>query len=148
MTKRFTFTLTRSRDQHVTFTIPAQSEAEAEGLVAAACERGGEDPLQNLGDDVVVTNPWHDGDVDGPVDYDSDGEAVAPGQWRVRSPDGIWIDEAIYPTRELARAARDEWVKRYALQGYYATSFGEQIPIEQVADRCAFVRGWRGRRTS
>lgn len=60
--------------------------------------------------------------------------------WDALSPDGISIDcEDTYPTVEAAKAAIDQWVQRYAEQGYYSTVRRERIPLDEIAGRCRIV---------
>ena len=61
-------------------------------------------------------------------------------KYDVLRPDNyaISLDE-VWDTPEEAENALNEWVQRYARQGYYRTAYNEQIPLNELPGRCRIV---------
>jgi hypothetical protein len=64
---KFSFDLSRTLVQSASLTIEARTEHEAEEIVADILERG-DDPVAVLG------GQWSEGEVEGSIDYDFNGE--------------------------------------------------------------------------
>jgi hypothetical protein len=45
----------------------------------------------------------------------------------------------VYPTRNAAREAAEEFALRFAWQGFYSTARWERIPVGEIAGRCHIV---------
>jgi hypothetical protein len=57
----------------------------------------------------------------------------------VISPDGFSIHrEDTYSSRNEAKKALAEWIKRYEDQGYYSSNKG-RIPLDELADYCKVI---------
>jgi hypothetical protein len=58
----------------------------------------------------------------------------------INSPDGIGMfSDKIYSSPENAEKGFQEWIKRFERQGYYSTSYREQIPLEELRSQCRLV---------
>jgi hypothetical protein len=54
------------------------------------------------------------------------------------SPDGITIYPDDFESEEIAKAALDVWVERFAKQGYYSSNAG-RIPLADLPDLCTLT---------
>ena len=64
---------------------------------------------------------------------------MAKKQFDVISPDGFSIHHSdTYKTKEEAKKALTEWVKRYEHQGFYSSNRG-RIPLEELELHCEIV---------
>lgn len=60
-------------------------------------------------------------------------------KYQVLSPDGITIEfQWSYTSQKKANEAYDRWAKRYALQGYYSSSYYGRIPLNELKSYCTF----------
>ena len=58
----------------------------------------------------------------------------------INSPDGIsMFPDRIYSTPENAEKDFEVWIKRFERQGYYSTSFRQQIPLNELRSQCRLV---------
>ena len=74
---KFAFTLTRTRLQSRAVVITARTEHEAEGIIAELAENGDSDLLTSHEGVEVLGDDWSDGEDEGSIDYDYDGEAIS-----------------------------------------------------------------------
>jgi hypothetical protein len=64
---------------------------------------------------------------------------MAQKQFDVISPDGFSIHHSdTYNTKEQAKNALTEWVKRYEHQGFYSSNRG-RIPLDELEQHCEIV---------
>ena len=66
---------------------------------------------------------------------------AARKKYDVLSPDGFSIDPSkTYTSKVKARAAFEEWKKRYEHQGYYSSPKYGRIPLEDLAEYMSLVQ--------
>lgn len=58
--------------------------------------------------------------------------------WEILTPDSL-TDGHTYKSLMAAQKAKIAFIKRFKLQGYYATASGEQISLKDLEDRVAIV---------
>jgi hypothetical protein len=56
-------------------------------------------------------------------------------RWVVDSPDGLPIEPRTYASKAAALAALASWCRRFAAQGFYASTRG-RIALDELPDRC------------
>lgn len=59
--------------------------------------------------------------------------------FNIQSPDWFDISMELFKTAEEAWAYFEVWKARFQNQGYYSTRKWEQIPLEEIKDRCTLV---------
>ena len=59
-------------------------------------------------------------------------------KWEILTPDGL-NDGHTYKTLAGVNQAKIKFIKKYLTQGFYSSSLGERIPLEELESRVAIV---------
>lgn len=67
-------------------------------------------------------------------------KAIGKKKFRVLSPDGFDIEmNGEYAGMKAARAAVQDFVKRFERQGYYSTANRQRIPLSDIPRNCSII---------
>lgn len=63
---------------------------------------------------------------------------IKNSKWEILTPDNL-SDGHTYTSLAGVKKAKINFIKRFESQGYYSSSLGERIPIEELESRVAIV---------
>jgi len=63
---------------------------------------------------------------------------IKNSKWEILTPDGL-SDGHTYKSLAGVNKAKKKFIKRFKKQGFYSSSLGERIPIEELESRVAIV---------